>query len=73
MQKWAGMLVETGKAFVDLSAMMTQMGEDSDFWSLPPLITIMYQPTLLVITKHPEAQTGQHRSQIDYILVRKRF
>ena len=30
-------LVETGKAFVDPSAMMTQMREDSDFWSLPPL------------------------------------
>ena len=29
MQKWAGMLVETGKAFVDPSAMMTQMREDS--------------------------------------------
>ena len=37
MQKWAGMLVETGKAFVDPSVMMTQMKEDSDFWSLPPL------------------------------------
>ena len=37
MQKWAGMLVETGKAFVDPSAMMTQMREDSDFWNLPPL------------------------------------
>ena len=34
---WAGMLVETGKAFVDPSAMMTQMREDSDFWSLPAL------------------------------------
>ena len=31
MQKWAGMLVKTGKAFVDPSAMMTQMREDSDF------------------------------------------
>ena len=31
MQKWARMLVKTGKAFVDLSAMMTQMREDSDF------------------------------------------
>ena len=31
MQKWAGVLVETGKAFVDPSAMMTQMREDSDF------------------------------------------
>ena len=28
MQKWAGMLVEAGKAFVDPSAMMTQMRED---------------------------------------------
>ena len=33
MQKSAGMLVETGKALVDPSAMMTQMREDSDFWS----------------------------------------
>ena len=33
MQMWARMLVETGKAFVDLSAIMTQMREDSDFWS----------------------------------------
>ena len=31
MQKWAGMFVETGKAFVDPSAMMTQMREYSDF------------------------------------------
>ena len=53
MQKWAGMLVETGKAFVDPSAMMTQMREDSDFWSWPPL-TILCRQTLLVITKHPE-------------------
>ena len=30
MQKWAGMLVETGKAFVGPSAMLTQMREDSD-------------------------------------------
>ena len=29
MQKSAGMLVETGKAFVGPSAMMTQMREDS--------------------------------------------
>ena len=33
MQKWARMLVETGKAYVDPSAMMAQMREDSDFWS----------------------------------------
>ena len=37
MQKWARMLVETGKAFVDSSALMTKMRGDSDFWSLPPL------------------------------------
>ena len=77
MQKWAGMLVETGKAFVDPSAMMTQMREDSDFWSLPPL-TILCRRTHLVITRHPEnghgiAPNGQHHNQIDYILVRKRF
>ena len=28
MQKWARMLVKTGKAFVDPSAMMTQMREE---------------------------------------------
>ena len=77
MQKWARTLVKTGKAFVDPSAMMTQMREDSDFWSLPPL-TILYWRTHLVITKHPEDETwhspnGQHHSQIDYILVRKHF
>ena len=53
MQKWAGMLVETGEAFVDPSAVMTQMREDSDFWSLSPL-TILCWRTHLVITKHPE-------------------
>ena len=57
MQKWAGMLVETGKAFVDPSAMMTQMREDSDFWSLSPL-TILCWRTHLVITKHPEDGHG---------------
>ena len=57
MQKWARMLVETGKAFVDPSAMTTQMREDSDFWSLPPL-TILCWRTLFVITKHPEVEPG---------------
>ena len=42
MQKWAGMLVETVKAFVDPSAMMTQMREDSDFWSLPPSMNLCW-------------------------------
>ena len=57
MQKWAGMLVETGKAFVDPSAMMTQMREDSDFWSLPALMLMCWK-TLLVITKHTEDGPG---------------
>ena len=35
IQKWARMLVKTGKAFVDSSAMTTQIREDSDFSSLP--------------------------------------
>ena len=62
MQKWAGMLVETGKAFVDPSVMMTQMREDSDFWSLPPLTTLCWR-THLAITKHPE--DGHGISQMD--------
>ena len=39
---WAGMPVETGKAFVDPSAMITQMRKDSDFWSLPPLTILCW-------------------------------
>ena len=31
MQKWARVLVKTGRAFVEPSAMTTQMREDSDF------------------------------------------
>ena len=77
MQKSAGMLVETGKAFTDPSAMTTQTREDSDFWSLAPL-TILCWRTLSVITKHPEdgpgtAQMDNTKNQIDYILVRKRL
>ena len=77
MQRWAKIFAKTGKAFVDNSAMTTQMREDTDFWSLPPL-TILCWRTLLVITKQPEdgpgiAQNGQHCNQIDYILARKRF
>ena len=45
MQKWARMLVETGKSFVGPSAMLTQMRENSDFWSLPTL-TILCCRTL---------------------------
>ena len=57
MQKWARMLVETGKAFVDPSAMMIHMREDSDFWSLPHLMILCWR-TLLVITEHPEDGSG---------------
>ena len=57
MQKWARMLVETGKAFVDPYAMTTKIKEDSDFWSLPS-VTILWWRTLLVITKHPENGPG---------------
>ena len=41
MQKWARILVETGKSFMDSSAIMTQMREDSDFWSLQQSIQEM--------------------------------
>ena len=43
--------------FVDPSAMMTQMREDSDLLSLPAL-TILCWRTLLVITNHPEDGPG---------------
>ena len=65
--KWSRMFVETGKAFVDPSAMMTQMREDSDFWSLPPL-TILCWRNLLVITKHPE--DGHGIAQMDNTITR---
>ena len=57
MQKWARMLEEIGNAFVDISAMTTQMREDLDFWSLPPS-TIFCWRTLLVITTPPEDGPG---------------
>ena len=62
MLKLARMLVKTGKALVDPSAMTTQMREDADFWSLPSSM-ILYWRTLLVITKHPE--DGHGIAQID--------
>ena len=56
-QKWARMPVETGKAFVDSSAITTQTKEDSGFWSLPPSTTLSWR-THLVSTKHPEDVPG---------------
>ena len=54
-------------AFVDPSAMMTQMREDSDFWSLPRLTTLCWR-THLVITKHPE--DGHGTAQVDNTTIR---
>ena len=56
MQKWAWMLMKTGKAFVNPSAVRKQK-EDSNFWSLPPLIILCWR-TLLVITKYSEDGPG---------------
>ena len=77
MQKWARMLVETGKALVDLSAMMTQMREDSrllEFATFNVLVlanTFGHHKAYRRWTWH--SPNGQHHNQIDYILVRKRF
>ena len=57
----------SGIAFVDPSAIMTQIREDSDFWSLPPL-TILCWRTHLIITRHPE--DGHGIAQIDNITTR---
>ena len=77
MQKCARMLMKTGKAFVDSSAMTTQIREDSNLWSLPPLTIWCWQNTF----GHYKASrrwtwhspNGQRHNQIDYILVGKRF
>ena len=49
---------ENRQTFVDPSAMMTQMREDSDFWSLPLLTNLCWR-TLFAITKHPEDEPGR--------------
>ena len=78
MQKWARMLVETGKAFVDPSAMTIQCNETG----FRPLEFATFNDLVLVNTfGHHKASrrwtwhspNGQHNSQIDYILVRKHF
>ena len=76
-QKWARMLVEIGKAFVDPSAMMTQMREDSRLLEFAIFNNLVLANTF----GHHNANrrwtwhspNGQHHSQIDYILVRKHF
>ena len=42
------MLVETGKAFVDLSAVMTQMREDSDFLEFATFNDLVLANTLVI-------------------------
>ena len=54
-------------AFVDPSAMMTRMREDSDFWSLPRLTTLCWRRHL-IITKHPE--DGHGTAQMDNTTIR---
>ena len=74
MQKWARMLVETGKGFADPAAMTKQMREDSDSRSLPNLVlanTFGYHLASRRWTWH--SPNGQHYNQIDYILVRRCF
>ena len=76
MQKLARMLVETGKAFVDPSAMMTQMRglrllEFATFNNLVSANTFGHHKASKRWTWH--SPNGQHHGQIDYILVRKRF
>ena len=73
MQKWARMLVETGKALVDPSAMMTQMREDSRLLEFATFNDLVLANTF----GHHNASrrwiwhspNGQHQNQIDYILV----
>ena len=54
--------MKTGKAFVDPSAMTTQMREDSDFCSVSPL-TILNWRILFVITKHLEDGPGRAKME----------
>ena len=74
--KVAGMLVETGKAFSDPSAVMTQMRglrllEFAIFNNLVWVNTFGHHKASRRWTWH--SPDGQHHSQIDYILVRKRL
>ena len=76
MQNWAGMLVETGKTFMDPSAMMTQMRglrhlEFATFNDLVLANTFGHHKASRRWKWH--SPNGQHHNQIDYMLVRKRF
>ena len=66
------MLVKTGKAFVDPSAMMTQMREEfATFNDFVLANTFGHHKASRRWTWH--GPNGQHHNQTDYILVRKRF
>ena len=72
-----GCLCKTSKTFADPSAVTTQMRGDSNFWSLPPVNDIVLANT----SGHHSASrrqtwhylNGQQYSQINYILMRRRF
>ena len=75
MQKWARMIVETDKAFVDPSEMMTQMRRGLRLLELATFNDLVLANT----SGHHKASkrwtwhspNRQHHNQTDYILVRK--
>ena len=74
MQKRAGMLVETGKAFVDPSDTNERglrLLEFATFNDLALVTTFGHHKASRRWTWH--SPDGQHLNQIDYILVRKRY
>ena len=74
-QKWARMLVKTGKTFVDPSAMTNERGlrllEFATFNDLMLENMFGHHKASRRWTWH--SPNGQHHNQIDYILVRKHF
>ena len=79
MLKWAGMLVETGKAFVDPSAKTTQkerglrLLEFATFNDLALVNTFGHHKASRRWIWIWHSPNGQYHSQIYHILVRKRF
>ena len=78
MQKWARMLMKTGKAFADCSAVMTQMRERElrllEFGTFNDLVlvnTFGHHKASRRWTWHSPKR--QQHNRIDYILVRKHF
>ena len=77
MQKWAGMLVETGKAFVDpfCDDVTNERGlglpEFATFNDLVLTNTFGHRKASRRWTWHNP--NGQHHNQIDYVIVMKRF